>query len=424
MRVLVVGAGFGGLGAARALARDPDVEVTLVDKRNHHLFQALLYQVASAGLSPSEIASPVRGLFRGRRNVRVLMAELCGLDAERKVAFFDDGQLQVGYDALILSLGGETNYFGHPEWARHAPGLKSIEEALWLRSRVLEAFEQAEKSSDPELRRRLMTIVVIGAGPTGVELSGAFAELRRHVLRWDFHSIHPEEARVYLVEGGPRVLSAFPPDLSSAAERDLRALGVELLLNQRVADIGEGYVRTDQLRLEAHTVVWAAGVTGHPLAVRLGLPVVAGQRVAVQSDLSVAGLPGVFCVGDMVHFPGPDGKPLPGMAPVAMQQGPQAAANALALLRGQPTRPFVYEDPGIMATVGRTRGVAVLGGRHISGTLGWFTWLWHHLLRIVDFQNRFLVSLRWGWAYLTWKWGVRLIHGGPVQPQKDRVELK
>jgi NADH dehydrogenase len=413
MHVLIVGAGFGGLGAARALARQARVEVTLVDKKNHHLFQALLYQVAAAGLTPSDIASPVRSLFRKSPQVRVLMAELTGLDPVAKVARFDQGQLEVTYDALILSLGGETNYFGHPEWARHAPGLKSIEQALNLRSHVLEAFERAEKCTLAEQRRRLMTVVVIGGGPTGVELSGAFAELRRHVLRWDFRSIHPEEARIVLIEGGARVLGAFPADLSQAAERDLRSLGVELYLNQRVQDIGEGYVQTDQQRLEAHTIVWAAGVSGHPLAAQLGLPVVAGGRVAVQADLSVPGFPEIFCIGDMCFFPDAQGKPLPGMAPVAMQQGPHAARNALARLAGQATADFVYQDPGIMATVGRSKGVAVLGQRHISGTLGWLTWLWHHLLRIVDFQNRALVSLRWSWAYLTWKWGVRLIHQGP-----------
>ena len=419
MKVLVVGAGFGGLGAARYLASLPGVEVTLVDKKNHHLFQALLYQVASAGLTPSEIASPVRGLFRNSPSVQVLMAELSGLDATRKIARFDQDQLEIGYDALLLSLGGETNYFGHPHWAEHAPGLKSIEEALSLRSRVLTAFEQAEKCPDPNRRQQLMTIVVIGGGPTGVELSGAFAELRRHVLRWDFRSIRPEEARIVLVEGGPRILGAFPADLSQAAQRDLRSLGVELVLEQRVQDIGPGYIETDKQRLEAHTIVWAAGVSGHPLASRLGLPVVQGGRVAVQPDLSVPGFPGIFCLGDMAFFPDPQGKPLPGMAPVAMQQGPAAARNAVAYLSGQPTCPFVYQDAGIMATVGRSKGVAVLRGRHISGTMGWLTWLWHHLLRIVDFQNRALVSMRWGWAYLTWKWGVRLIHSGETSPKTE-----
>lgn len=412
MRVVVVGAGFGGLGAARYLAQNSDVEITLVDRRNHHLFQALLYQVASAGLNPSEIASPIRGLFRKYPRVKVLMAELTGLDPQKKVAYFDQGQVEIGYDALILSLGGETHYFGHPEWAEYAPGLKSIEEALQLRSQVLEAFEEAEKCSDPHQRRRLMTIAIIGGGPTGVELSGAFAELRRHVLRWDFRNIHPEEARIVLIEGGPRVLAAFPEQLSLAAQRDLESLGVELWLGHRVQNVGPGVVETASARLEAHTVVWSAGVCGHPLSARLGLPLGPGGRVVVSPDLSVLGWPGVFCLGDMVHFPDSAGRPLPGMAPVAMQQGPVAAANALAFFEGKPGSPFVYQDAGIMATVGRTKGVAVLDGRLISGTRGWLTWLWHHLLRIVDFQNRFLVSLRWGWAYLTWKWGVRLIHGG------------
>ena len=421
MRILVVGAGFGGLGAARWLAKQPGVQVTLVDKRNHHLFQALLYQVASAGLNPSEIASPVRGLFRKHSNVRVIMAELSGLDPARKIAYLDGGSLEIPYDAVILSLGGETNYFGHPEWAQFAPGLKSIEQALWLRGHVLEAFERAEKSIDEAERRKLMTMVVIGAGPTGVELSGAFAELRRHVLRWDFREIHPEQARVILVEGGPRVLAAFPPDLSQAAQRDLESLGVEVRVSQRVQEIGEGYLITDHGRIEAHTMVWAAGVSGHPLASVLGLPTVAGGRVPVQADLSVAGLDGVFCLGDMCFFPDEAGKPLPGMAPVAMQQGPVAAANALAYLQGRVAQPFVFVDPGIMATVGRTKGVAVLNGRHYSGGRGWLTWLWHHLLRIVDYQNRALVSLRWGWAYLSWKWGVRLIHRGAGEtPIKEK----
>lgn len=419
MKILVVGAGFGGLGAARRLARHPEVQVTLVDKRNHHLFQALLYQVASAGLNPSEIASPVRSIFRKCPNVRVIMAELRGLDPVRKIANLDGG-LELAYDALILSLGGETSYFGHPEWSQFAPGLKSIEEALWLRGHVLEAFERAEKSRDESERRRLMTIAVIGAGPTGVELSGAFAELRRHVLRWDFREIRPDQARILLIEGGPRVLAAFPHDLSAAAQRDLESLGVEVRTGERVQEIGSGYLVTDRGRVEAHTMVWAAGVGGHPLAASLGLPTVAGGRVPVRPDLSVEGLDGVYCLGDMCWFPGEDGKPLPGMAPVAMQQGPVAAANALAYLKGEPTRPFRYEDPGIMATVGRTKGVAVLGRRHISGTAGWFTWLWHHLLRIVDFQNRALVSFRWGWAYLSWKWGVRLIHGGAGESQKPK----
>lgn len=412
MRILVVGAGFGGLGAARRLAKQPDVQVTLVDKRNHHLFQALLYQVASAGLNPSEIASPIRGLFRKHSNVRVIMAELTGLDSGRKIAYLDGGALEIAYDAVILSLGGETNYFGHPEWAQYAPGLKSIEQALWLRGHVLEAFERAEKCGDEAERRKLMTVVVIGAGPTGVELSGAFAELRRHVLRWDFREIHPEQARVILVEGGTRVLAAFPPDLSQAAQRDLESLGVEVRVSERVQEIGEGYLITDQGRIEAHTMVWAAGVGGHPLASTLGLPTVAGGRVPVEPDLSVTGVEGVFCLGDMCFFPDQTGNPLPGMAPVAMQQGPVAAANALAYAQGRARRAFVYSDPGIMATVGRTKGVAVLNGRHYSGSRGWATWLWHHLLRIVDYQNRALVLLRWGWAYVSWKWGVRLIHRG------------
>lgn len=409
-RVVVVGAGFGGLGAARALATRRDLQVTLIDRRNHHLFQALLYQVASAGLNPSEIASPVRNLFRHQPNVRVLMAALEGLDPVEKVVVCDGGRLRIPYDALVLALGGVTNYFGHPEWAEHAPGLKSLEEALALRGRLLSAFEEAEKSQDEEERRRLTSIAVIGGGPTGVELSGAFAELCRNVLRWDFRSVHPEQARVYLVEGGPRVLAAFPEPLSQAAQNDLRDLGVELVLGERVEEIGPGFLRTNQRRIEAHTMVWAAGVGGHPLAKVLGLPLGPGGRVPVTPELAVEGFPGLFCIGDMAHCPGPDGSPLPGMAPVAMQQGPHVAGNVLAYLEGRSGSPFHYVDGGIMATVGRRRGVAFKDGQLYTGTRGWLTWLWHHLLRIVDFENRVLVTARWAWAYLAWRWGVRLIH--------------
>lgn len=408
-KVLIVGAGFAGLAAVRAIPDSPDFEVTLVDRRNHHLFQALLYQVASAGLNPSEIASPVRAIFRDRKNVRVLMAEMTGLDQDGAIALFDDGELRLPYDSLVLAVGGQTSYFGNDHWKEYSFGLKSIEEALSIRERVLLAFEQAEKTTDPAERSRLMTIAVIGGGPTGVELSGAFAELRSHVLRWDFHNIDPSEARIVLLEGGPRVLGVFPEDLGVAAQTDLEKLGVEVRVNERVVDMEAGRVVTTAGALEAHTVVWAGGIAGHPLARVLGFPTNARGQIPVDSTLRIP-TTNIFCLGDMAEFTDPKQGVLPAMAPVAMQQGTHCGQNLVALARGQQATSFCYEDAGIMATVGRTRGVAVLNGRHYTGARGWATWLWHHLLRIVDFQNRVMVSARWAWAYVAWKWGVRLVY--------------
>lgn len=408
--IVVVGAGFGGLAAVRALPDDPELAITVVDRRNHHLFQALLYQVASAGLNPSEIASPVRAIFRNRKNVRVVLGEMTGLDRDRREVVLGSGQ-RLPYEYVVLALGGRTSFFGHDEWADHCLTLKSIEEALALRRRVLMAFETAENCADEAERRRLMTIAVVGGGPTGVELAGAFAELRSHVLRWDFRAIDPSQARIVLVEGGPRLLSVFPEDLSEAARQDLAALGVEVRLGERVLDIGPRGLRTQAGELEAHTVVWAGGVAGHELGASLGFPMSGNGRVVVQPDLRPSGEGRVFCLGDMASLDGADGRPLPAMAPVAMQQGGHAAENVLRLLKGLPTTPFVYRDAGIMATVGRTRGVALMDGRRYTGFRGWATWLWHHLLRIVDFQNRVLVTARWAWAYLGWKWGVRLVYG-------------
>jgi NADH dehydrogenase len=418
-RVLVVGAGFAGLAAVRAIPDTPEFEVTIVDKRNHHLFQALLYQVATAGLNASEIASPVRAIFRNRKNVRVLMAELSGLDQHEQTAIFDDDELHLPYDSLVLAVGGQTSYYGHDHWREHSFGLKSIEEALAIRKHVLLAFERAEKITDPELRKHLTTVVVIGGGPTGVELSGAFAELRSHVLRWDFRSLDPTQARIVLLEGGPRVLGAFPPELSEAAAEDLQRLGVEVRLNERVSDIQAGKVLTTQQTIEAHTVIWAGGVVGHPVARSIGLEVNKAGRVPVQPTLQLDGGP-VFCLGDMAEFT-ECGEPLPAMAPVAMQQGKHCGENVVRRARGESVLPFRYSDPGIMATVGRTRGVAALDGRLYKGSQGWLMWLWHHLLRIVDFQNRVLVTARWAWAYLGWKWGVRLVYDESERPNEPSV---
>ncbi len=418
-KVLVVGAGFAGLACVKNLPDDERFEITLVDRRNHHLFQALLYQVASAGLNPSEIASPVRALFRHRKNVRVLMGEMTGWDPERRLAEFDGGETSLAYDSLVLAVGGTTSYFGNDHWAEHTHTLKSIEEALALRRQVLLAFEEAEKCPDPERRRELMTVVVIGGGPTGVELSGAFAELRSHVLRWDFRAIDPREARIVLVEGSPRVLGVFPPELSEAAQEDLKKLGVEVRVGERVEEIEAGRIVTSGGELKAHTVVWAGGIAGHPLAETMGLETNTRGQVPVAPTLQVPNTE-LFCLGDMAQFLDSEGCALPAMAPVAMQQGAHCARNLVALVEGRPLQDFQYEDVGIMATVGRTRGVALLEGRRYTGMRGWFTWLYHHLLRIVDFQNRVLVCARWAWAYVGWKWGVRLVYGDGTKSPEDR----
>lgn len=418
-RVVVVGAGFAGLAAVRSIPDTNEFQVTVVDKRNHHLFQALLYQVASAGLNPSEIASPVRSIFRDRKNVRVLMAEMTGLDADNSRALFDNGETVLEYDSLVLAVGGRTSYFGNDHWAHYSFALKSIEEALAIRKRVLLAFEEAEKTSDLERRKRLMTVVVIGGGPTGVELSGAFAELRSHVLRWDFRSINPEDARIVLVEGSPRLLGVFPEELSRAALGDLGKLGVEVHTGERVTDIREGAVVTQERTIEAHTVVWAGGISGHPLSASLPCEVNRRGQVVVDQNMCVPGT-SIYCLGDMAEFREyPEAEPLPAMAPVAMQQGAHCGRNIVKKARNEPPEPFRYTDPGIMATVGRTRGVALLNGRTYQGTRGWLMWLWHHLLRIVDFQNRVMVTARWGWAYLAWKWGVRLVYGRLPESASD-----
>ena len=420
-KVVVVGAGFAGLAAVRAIPDTPDFQITLVDKRNHHLFQALLYQVATAGLNASEIASPVRAIFRHRKNVRVLMGELTGLDRENQEVSFDAGELSLSYDSLVLAVGGQTSYYGQDHWAENSFGLKSIEEALAIRKHVLLAFEKAEKTENSELRDLLTTVVVIGGGPTGVELSGAFAELRSHVLKWDFRSLDPTRARVVLLEGSPRVLGAFPEELSRAAVSDLERLGVEVRLEERVTDIQPDRVVTSKGVLEAHTVIWAGGIVGHPVATRLGFVVNRIGQVPVQPTLQVEDS-SIFCLGDMAEFiDDPTGQALPAMAPVAMQQGKHCGENVVRLAKGERLVPFQYHDPGIMATVGRTRGVASLDGRLYKGTQGWLMWLWHHLLRIVDFQNRVLVVARWAWAYLGWKWGVRLVYGASEPSSLDRM---
>ncbi|MEO6419188.1 MAG: NAD(P)/FAD-dependent oxidoreductase [Polyangiaceae bacterium] len=404
--VLIVGGGFGGLTAAQALAHAP-VRVTLLDRTNHHLFQPLLYQVAMAGLSPADIASPIRSVLSGQANATVLLEEVTAIDLATKTVRTDKDTLT--YDFLVLAMGARTDYFGHGEWEKFAPGLKSIHDATDIRRRVLMAFEQAECEKDEAARTRLLTFVVIGAGPTGVELAGALAELSRFVLEKDFRSIDVSATRVILLEGGARVLSPFPPELSLKAETQLKDLGVEIRLGSLVTCIDATGVEIGTEKIEASTVLWAAGVRPESLVSELGVPVDRGGRVIVENDLSLPGHPEVFAVGDMASFKDEAGHLLPGISPVAMQEARFVATQIV-----HPDRPrgtFRYRDKGTMATIGRSRAVAVTGRLKMSGFLAWMAWLVVHLWFLIGFRNRFVVMFEWAWSYFTYRRGARLIIG-------------
>jgi NADH dehydrogenase len=414
-RVVIVGGGFAGLYAAQHLARVP-VQVTLVDKRNFHLFQPLLYQVATGGLSPANIAAPLRAVLRGQRRTRVLLGEVTGFDgAARHVLLADATRLP--WDHLIVAAGAGHHYFGHPEWEQRAPGLKTVEDATEIRRRVLLAFEHAEREPDPARRARLLTFVVVGAGPTGVELAGALAEIARQTLRDNFRAFDPAAARVLLVEGGPRVLPSYPVDLSARALASLRALGVEVLTDTVVSELAQDALTLVAAgaprRLEAHVVLWAAGVAasalGRALADTLGCALDRIGRVHVGPDLSLPGRPDIHVIGDLAHCPGPDGAPLPGVAPVAMQQGRYVARQIAARLEGRTSPPFRYVDKGSMATIGRAAAVADLGYVRLSGYPAWLAWLFIHLMYLVAFDNRLLALVQWAWNYLTRNRSARLI---------------
>ena len=406
-RVVIVGGGFGGLYAARALKRAP-VDVTLIDRRNYHLFQPLLYQVASAALNPSDISEPIRRVVRRQRNCRVLLAEATAIDVPNRAVCLADGRLP--YDFCIVATGAGHSYFGHPEYERLAPSLKSIEDALEIRRRVLLAYEAAERTTDAAARRAWLTFVVVGGGPTGVELAGAFAEIAFQTLGDDFRSIDPRDARVVLVEGLPRVLSAFPPDLSEKAAVQLRRLGVDVRTDAMVTGIDAGGVDLGAERIAAYTVVWAAGVAASPLARSLGVPLDRAGRVRVAPDLSIPGHPEVFVVGDLAILE-QDGKPVTGLAAVAVQEGPHAARNVVHAVRGEPREPFHYRDKGILATIGRKAAVASFGRVHLSGLVAWLVWLFVHIFLLIGFRNRVAVMLSWAWTYLTYERGARLITG-------------
>lgn len=414
VRVVIVGGGFGGLLAARGLAKVP-VEVTLVDRANHHLFQPLLYQVATAGLSSAEIASPIRRILRRQKNTTVLMAEATGVDLEGRRLLLADGE--VAYDYLIVAAGATHSYFGHDDWEKHAPGLKTLDDAFALRRRVLLAFEQAERETDSEARRQWLTFVVIGGGPTGVEMAGALAEVARHTLAREFRRIDPRTARIILVEAGPRILTAYPENLSRSAVLQLEGLGVQVWTGAPVTGIDDSGVSIGGDRLIARTVVWAAGVQASPMGRALGAPLDRAGRVKVTPELTLPGRPEVFVIGDLAALE-QDGRPVPGVAPAAMQMGRHTAANVARAVRGEALVPFRYHDKGSLATIGRSAGVAWFGGRRtLTGFVAWVAWLAIHIFFLIGFRNRFVVMVTWAWAYATYDRSARLIFGqGATKP--------
>ncbi|MEO8587341.1 MAG: NAD(P)/FAD-dependent oxidoreductase [Acidobacteriota bacterium] len=416
-RIVLVGGGFGGLYTARRLGSLP-VDVTLLDRRNFHLFQPLLYQVATGALSPANIAAPLRAILKRSRNTRVLLADVTGFDVERRRVFATSGEFP--YDTLVVAAGVRHQYFGHDDWESEAPGLKTIEDAMEMRRRILLAFERAETETDPAERRALLTFVIVGAGPTGAELAGALGEIARHTLSREFRAIDPAEARILLVEGGARALAAYPPELSAKAERSLAAIGVETVLNASVTSVQGGRVTISRGgapdTIEARTILWAAGVVASPLAAALaaatGAPTDRAGRIAVQENLTLPGHPEIFVLGDMAAFSDTKGHPLPGVAPVAMQQGRYVARVIAGRLAGRVVKePFRYRNRGSMATIGRGRAIADLGFLRLAGYPAWLAWLFIHLMYLVQFGNRVLILVQWAWNYLTWSRSARLITG-------------
>jgi len=409
-RVVIIGGGFAGFNAAKVLGRAPGVSVTLIDSRNYHLFQPLLYQVALAGLNPSDIAAPIRSLLSSYHNVRVLLTGARSVDLAGQSVQLDGGE-SLDYDYLIVASGASHAYFGHEQWEQFAPGLKTLEQATEIRRRILTAFEEAEMTDDAVKQQRLLTFVVIGGGPTGVELAGAIAEMSRFTLARDFRSIDPRLSRVILMEGAPRILGAFYPELSAAAAQSLAKLGVQIQTGCVVTEVdGEG-VEAGGVRIPAATVIWAAGVKACALAGTLGVPLDPQGRVYVGEDLSVQGHPRLFVLGDLAHCLGRDGKPLPGLAPVALQQGRAAGRNILRDLSGEARRPYIYIDKGMLATIGKNKAVGQFRKLRFTGFTAWLAWLFIHIYFLTGFANRFLVVFHWAWSYVTFKRGARLILG-------------
>jgi NADH:quinone reductase (non-electrogenic) len=405
-RVVIVGAGFGGLEAAKKLACE-DVDLTVIDRTNYHLFQPLLYQVATAALSPADIAAPVRGILRKCKNVEVILAEVQSVNVNlRKV---DIGDRDIDYDCLILATGARHSYFGHPEWEKLAPGLKSLEDAIEIRRRILMAFEYAEKITDEAARRAAMTFVIIGGGPTGVEMAGAIAEIARYTLARDFRHIDPSNARVVLIEGEPRVLAGYPEDLRTSAMKQLVDLGVEVRTGVRATNVTESGVEVAGEFIPCRVKIWAAGNNASSIGRSLGAPVDRVGRVIVNNDLTIPGHPEVQVIGDLANSSHQTGEPLPGVSPVAMQQGRHAAANILAMIEGRKPQRFWYWDKGNMATIGRNKAVADLKLLHLSGLPAWVAWLFVHIIFLVGFRNRLIVLFQWAWAYFNFSKGARLI---------------
>jgi NADH dehydrogenase len=412
-RVLILGCGFGGLFAARALARAP-VEVTVIDRTNHHLFQPLLYQVATAGLAAPAIAEPIRRTLARQRNVTVLYGEAQRVAVDARRVILENGDA-LAYDRLILATGATDSYFGHDEWRAYAPGLKTLEDAFAIRERILLAFEHAEREADAVKRAAWLTFVVIGAGATGVEMAGMLAEIARHTLKGEFRHFDPRNARVVLVEGMERVLPPYTPDLSERARVQLERMGVTVWLGRKVTGIDAQGVQLGGERLEAKTVVWCAGVAASPLGATLGTPLARGGRVIVEPDLSVPGHAEIQVVGDLALLPGHE-PPVPGVAPAAKQMGRHAARNIVAALTGRPTRPFRYRDYGQLATIGRSSAVAMFGRIHVWGWLAWVAWLTAHIYFLIGFRNRIVVLIDWAWAYWTFERSARVVDKGARPP--------
>ncbi len=405
-QVVIVGAGFGGLEAAKRLAGE-NVRVTVIDRTNYHLFQPLLYQVATAALSPADIAAPVRAILSKCKNTEVILAEVQSIDADAKKVKMVDGEL--GYDFLILATGARHSYFGHPEWEKLAPGLKSLEDAVEIRRRILIAFEQAEKIADETARKAAMTFVIVGGGPTGVEMAGAIAEIARYTLARDFRHIDPSTARIILIESEPRVLSAFPEDLQISAMKQLVDLGVEVRTGVYATNLSEAGLYVGDEFIPCRVKIWAAGNNASFVGKTLGIPIDRVGRVLVNNDLTIPGHPEIQVIGDLANFSHQSGEPLPGVSPVAMQQGRHAARNVLAMIEGLRPQRFYYWNKGSMATIGRHKAVADLNFVHFSGLPAWLAWLFVHIIFLVGFRNRLAVLFQWAWAYFTFNKGARLI---------------